>query len=90
MSNNKDEFSYEQEIALKGGALVRCREHHDVLLNAGSPQSMRHAYALGTNLMNNSGEAPGYHREDLMAAIKAAVDEAPVECPICYAAGQWR
>jgi len=67
--------------ALKAHAIAACQWHDDVLVNQGDPDADRRAYAIATNACK-SGEFTG-DREDLMAAIKDAIDMSADECGRC-------
>lgn len=67
--------------ALKSKAIQPCPWHEDVLVNQGDPDANSHAYALATNACK-SDEFSG-DRQDLMDAVKMAIDESADVCGRC-------
>ena len=65
----------------KTGAIRPCYIHDDILINCEDADAERMAYAIGTNMVK-AGEVEG-DREEFMAAIKSALQDAADECPIC-------
>lgn len=68
-------------VALRAGALRTCPLHDEVVLTADDPDADRKTYALGTIMVKN-GEVDGT-REEFMAAVKSAIENASDECWIC-------
>ena len=70
------------EIAIKGGALQRCKYHEHVVLDVfGDPET---TYKIA-NAKFTSGElqAEFASRRDLTDTIKAVIDDANLECWAC-------
>ena len=68
-------------VALQAGALQTCPLHDEIVLTSDSPDGDRKTYALGTIMVKN-GTIDGT-REEFMAAIKSAIENASEECWIC-------
>ena len=63
-------------------AVVPCPFHEDLMVRTGDPDAEKHAYALATVRLKNTGTM--FLREDLMSAIKDELDlAADGECPQC-------
>jgi hypothetical protein len=68
--------------ALRAKAVRFCPAHNDVWIRVGDPEAERRAYAIATNMIKTGD--PVSDREDLMAAVKDALDQAADgECPAC-------
>ena len=78
-----DELESAARIALgQARAIKVCPFHSDVIIRLGKVDAERHAYAIATNMLKNDGTM--WLREDLMLAIKDALDmAADGECPHC-------
>lgn len=67
--------------ALKAKAVRQCELHDDMILEVGDSDADRLAYAIGTNMVK-AGEVDGT-RQEFLDSIKAVIDEAMEECPLC-------
>ena len=68
-------------IAVLAGAIKECDVHSGTYLSCGDDDADRRAYAIGTTKIKN--KELDYSREELMDAIKSAIDEAGEECYSC-------
>jgi hypothetical protein len=69
------------EVLVEAHAVDRCDMHDEILIDQGDDETLRRAYAIGTNRWK-AGEIDGT-REEFMDAIKKARDEADYQCNIC-------
>lgn len=67
--------------ALRAGAVRPCPRHEEVLVSAGDPDANSRAYAIATNSWK--AENTVANREDLMDAVKAAIEHAADSCGRC-------
>lgn len=72
-------------IAVLAGAIEECSNHSGTYLSCDDEDANRQAYAIGTTKIKN--KELDYKREELMEAIKSAIDEAGEEC---YSCEKWR
>ena len=72
-------------IAVLAGAIKECSDHSETYLSCDDEDANRQAYAIGTTKIKN--KELDYKREELMDAIKSAIDEAGEEC---YSCEKWR
>jgi hypothetical protein len=70
-------------IAIKAKAVDQCFAHSDVTINNLDDDANRHAFALATKIWQNGEIAVDCTREELMAAIKNAIDNSGDECASC-------
>jgi len=68
-------------VLVKAGAVEECEHHDGTFIDRGDPDAVSKAYAIGTNMVK-AGEVDGT-REEFMAAIKSALENAGDECPSC-------
>ena len=68
-------------VLSKAGAVEECEIHDGVFIDREDPDAVKSAYAIGTNMVK-SGQVDGT-REEFMAAIKSAYENAADECYIC-------
>lgn len=88
MSSVKDEMARRAEvaragsdIALKAGAIRSCPIHEDMLIVGTDQAAVPKAEAAGRRLHKKQ---PGqYDLDELLAAIRSAINGAPEECPLC-------
>ena len=67
---------------LRAKAVRICPVHSDVWIRVGDTEAERHAYAIATNMWK--ADEPVSDREDLLQAVKDALDQAADgECPAC-------
>jgi hypothetical protein len=66
---------------LQAKAVEPCRNHPDVLINRGSPEAEKLAYAIATNALKAEGEM--FLREDVMSAVQDQIVQAAEECAEC-------
>jgi hypothetical protein len=69
------------EIALETGAIEECEIHEGSYIDQYDSEAVSKTYAIGTNKVK-SGEIDGTH-EEMMEAIKSAIDDAVTECGAC-------
>ena len=70
-------------IVVRAGALRYCPLHgSDVVLRCWNLDGDRLAYAMATKAWN-AGELSAEEREDVVAAVKAAIDDGALECWRC-------
>ena len=72
-------------VAVLAGAIKECSDHSGTYLTCDDEDANRQAYAIGTTKIKN--KELDYKREELMDAIKSAIDEAGEEC---YSCEKWR
>ncbi|WP_159558224.1 hypothetical protein [Alcanivorax sp. S71-1-4] len=77
----EDLYSTAQAIAMESEAIEECESHPGTFITCGDAEAEKMAYAIAENKRKN-GELP-YRREELMDAIKAAINDAGLECHSC-------
>ena len=70
-----------QEIAVTAGAIEECDKHPGTYLSSDDQDAEKKAYAIGTNKIQ-AGELD-FNREELMDAIKTAINDAGEVCYSC-------
>lgn len=74
-------YSYAQTIAEQAGAIEECRRHPGTFISQEDPEAEKMAYAIATNKLKEGGI--DCNRDELMSAVKAAIDDAGIECYSC-------
>jgi hypothetical protein len=69
-------------VARQAGAIKACPRHEEVSIDQFDSDAVDRAYAIATNKWK-AGEIRADSREELMDAIKDAIDEAGDTCYIC-------
>lgn len=88
MSSAKNEMDRRTEvagtgndIAFKASAIRECPNHERMFINCRDPAAVQRAEAAGRRLHKKQ---PGqYDLDELLAAIRSAIDGAPERCPLC-------
>jgi hypothetical protein len=73
--------AFAESIAREAGAIKACESHDDISIDQWDDDAKQRAYAIGTNRWK-SGDIDA-SREDLMNAIKSAIDHSAESCPHC-------
>jgi hypothetical protein len=81
MMMQEDRVRQATDIAIKAGALKECYLHSDIAMRAWDSDAESLAYAMATISWKN-GEMDGT-RQDVMEAVKEAIEEGPIECWHC-------
>jgi hypothetical protein len=88
MGQAKNEMMRRQDLEAQGmsalvkaGAVEECEFHEGIFIDQGDPDAVKRAYAIGTNMVK-AEEVDGT-REEFMAAITSALQNAGDECPNC-------
>jgi hypothetical protein len=68
-------------VLVQAKAVEECPIHDGMFINQDDPDAVKHAYAIGTNLVK-AGSVDGT-REEFLGSIKSALESAGDECPIC-------
>jgi hypothetical protein len=69
------------QAAIEAGALKTCAVHDYVTIRTEDPDAERLAFAIGTNIWKTRMLGPT--RDELMDAIKDAIEQGADECPKC-------
>lgn len=78
-------FQTAQGIAVEAGAIIECEHHPGTYLSCDNAEANNKAYAFGTNKIK-TGKLD-LKRQELMDAIKSAIDDAGDEC---YSCEKWK
>lgn len=88
MSSAQDEMDRRTElagtandIALKASAIRECPNHERSFINRRDPAAVQAAEAAGRRLQKK--QLTQYDLDELLAAIRFAIDGAPDRCPLC-------
>lgn len=73
-----------EECAIEAGAIIKCDICHSNYIRAFDDDAERQAYARATNEWKSGSRGfRGMEREEVMEAVKSALEDANLECPSC-------
>ena len=81
---NSDTEILVSDILTKSGALAQCEACGNYMLLAEDDDAEKMAYGMATNALKDGERGfRGMDRDEVMALIKRALNNAPTRCPSC-------
>lgn len=77
----EDLYAHAQGIAAQAGAIRECEHHPGIFITCEDTDAEEEAYAIAIKEMKN--EEPSFKSEELIDAIKSAINDAGEECGYC-------